>query len=211
MPKRTELTYAEKLAATKMSRHEARRKLHIDYRTWRRLKDGVEVEPALRTPGQHGGTAASDELAERLVESVRQMPHLNTAQRAWESTAAASCRMPSSSTARGPSSRHRRTWTHCQQPQTRSSGRERESRWQSEPGASSPGDPTARPLPACWAAARRRAAPAESPPGGRPMEASDFVRVAVLSARLRRETVGQRHFEWDTPPRGQSPQPVARA
>jgi len=25
---------------------------------------------------------------------------------------------------------------------------------------------------------------------------------AVLSARARREVVGQRHFEWDTPPRG---------
>ena len=29
-----------------------------------------------------------------------------------------------------------------------------------------------------------------------------LTRSAVVAARARRETVGQRHFDWDTPPRG---------
>ena len=71
-----------------------------------------------------------------------------------------------------------RTRTHCQQPQTWPPVSEGGSHWRSDPGASSAGDPTARPLPACRAAARRRAAPAESPLGRSAMEASDSVRVA---------------------------------
>ena len=37
------------------------------------------------------------------------------------------------------------------------------------------------------------------------------IRSAVLPARLRSETVGQRHLEWDTPPRGQREAHVGKA
>ena len=38
-----------------------------------------------------------------------------------------------------------------------------------------------------------------------------LVRLAVLAARARRETVGQRHFDWDTPPRGPQAVPTGTA
>ena len=38
-----------------------------------------------------------------------------------------------------------------------------------------------------------------------------LLRSAVLRARARRQAIGRRHFDWDTPPRGEEPQPVGRA
>ena len=41
---------------------------------------------------------------------------------------------------------------------------------------------------------------------------ASLLRSAVARARARREVVGQRHFDWDTPPpRGGSAQPVGRS
>ena len=41
--------------------------------------------------------------------------------------------------------------------------------------------------------------------------AACLIHSAVLAARSRRETVGQQHFDWDSPPRGDQPEGVPTA
>ena len=81
MPRRSELTHAQVLAASKLDFRQAKAAFHIGHARWKEIREAGGFEDRTRTDADPGRT---DELEEKLVESVREKPHLNTSQRAKE-------------------------------------------------------------------------------------------------------------------------------
>ena len=72
MPRRTELTHAQVLAASQLTFRDAKAAFHISHGRWKAINEAGGFEDR---QGDNGSPARSDELTEKLVESVREKPH----------------------------------------------------------------------------------------------------------------------------------------